>query len=158
MILLKEIHNAVAELLKEHTTFETYSNEVKENIVLPCFYCAVTERPSVAQNAEVVRREVDVTLNFLPEVDDSGARKEVDGLQMQTMLGAIFGNLFKVSDRHLMVRQQAKDYGGENSDIPLFSFTLDFFDDLNLNNSDEDAQADKIEQVTTDVRVRAINT
>ncbi len=134
MLSTISIFNAVSKKIEKETGCVVYSNEVLENFKAPCFFLKVSERETEDVGISVMKRIVDVSLNYFPSASEKRVRSELDGNLMAAKLHSIFHLNIQVEDRYIVIRNRRHDFGGENFDILIFSFDLSFFDDFKVQN------------------------
>jgi hypothetical protein len=145
----RDIDEAVSVALREKTGFTCYSNEVTEGLELPCFFLKSTLAESQSAGLKTVRKTVRVIINFFGRLKKhSTIRDEDERDKMAATLYDIFFRTLKVKDRFFLITDQSDALAGENQDILIFSFNLEFFDSV------EEEENEDITKITVETKIK----
>lgn len=141
MINNSDIEYAVTQVLKEETQYECYSNEVTEGFQIPCFFLKAKTQSTEAAGISTVKKTVRVIINYFgPFGEDKVIRDEEERQDMTALLYSLFRQQLKVIDRVFLITDQADELGGDNQDILIFTFNIEFFDDFDIEDEETDIE------------------
>lgn len=132
MLSTIDIMNAFSDRIEKETGCEVYSNEVLEGFRTPCFFIKLSEKEAEDYGRNLMRRNIEVSLNYFPPAEGKRVRSELDGNSMAFRLHRLFHLNIPIGDRVLLIKTRRHDFGGENYDILIFTLELDFFDDFEV--------------------------
>lgn len=131
MITEKDIEGACADNLRKAGNCPCYSEEVLEGFKAPAFFCKAFLQTAEPAGNLTVRKMVHVVTNYYgPQGENRIIRSEENREEMAATLFRLFYRTLKVGDRFLFIRNQSQTLGGENQDVLIFTFDLDFFDQI----------------------------
>lgn len=122
---LKDIKKAVnSALKKQFPECKVYGADTVEGYTRPSFFVYVTQTFSeTTKNA--FHKNVEIEIDYIQKSPDEGGAMEFFR-KMETL----FGQKLQVETRLLNTSNLNMDFQGENSNIPVFSFDVEFWDTI----------------------------
>lgn len=123
---LIDIYTAINGLLGErYHDIKIYGKEVKEGFDKPAFFVSLDTVNNENQSVNFRYKKYDVLIVYFQDKKD-----EIDNFEKIDELIDLFGNTIKVKDRYIRVIEYDHEYIGEDDDILQFTFTIEYFDDV----------------------------
>lgn len=122
---LKEIKKAVnAALKKAYPDYKIYGTDTIEGYERPCFFTYVNLTFSESTK-NMTHKNVEVTIDYIQRSPD-----ESDGMDFFEKMERLFSLKLDTGNRKLSTDNQQSNFVGDNSDIPSFSFDVEFWDEI----------------------------
>jgi len=124
-LTLKEIKKAVNSALKEkYPDVKIYGADTVEGYTRPSFFVYVTQTYSEAiKNA--FHKNVEVEIDFIQKAPD-----EAEGMDFFSNMEKLFGLKLTVGSRNLNTSNIDLNFQGENANIPVCQFDVEFWDQI----------------------------
>lgn len=120
---LKDIKKAVNSALKEkYPDMKIYGADTVEGYTRPSFFVYVTQTFSESTK-NAFHKNVEVEIDYIQK-----AANEADGMIFFAAMEELFGQKMKVGDRSLNTSNMDLNFQGENSNIPVCAFDMEFWD------------------------------
>lgn len=129
---LKDIKKAVnAALKKQFPECKVYGSDTVEGYTRPSFFVYVTQTFSeTTRNA--VHKNVEIEIDYIQKSPDEG--KSMEFFQIMENL---FGQKLQVEKRKLNTGGLNMNFQGEHVNIPVFSFEVEFWDEIRKTDNSE---------------------
>lgn len=120
---LKEIKKAVNSALKErYPDMKIYGADTVEGYTRPSFFTYVTQTFSESTK-NAFHKNVEVEIDLIQKIAN-----EADGVAFFAAMEEIFGQKLTVGNRNLNTNGLNLSFQGENSNIPVCTFEVEFWD------------------------------
>lgn len=120
---LKEIKKAVNSALKEkYPDMKIYGADTVEGYTRPSFFVYITQTFSESTK-NAFHKNVEVEIDYIQKTAN-----EADGMDFFTAMEKTFGQKLKVGSRNLNTSNMDLNFQGENSNIPVCTFDVEFWD------------------------------
>lgn len=120
---LKEIKKAVSSALKKlYPKVNIYGADTVEGYSKPCFFVYATQTFSEATK-NAIHKNVEVEIDYIQNSPD-----ESKAMDFFEKMENTFCQKLKVGDRYLSTSELLIDFSGEHSNIPVFTFDVEFWD------------------------------
>jgi hypothetical protein len=122
-LTLKEIKKAVNSALKErYPEYKIYGADTIEGYTRPSFFVYITQTFSEStKNAR--HKNVEVEIYYIQK-----AANEADGTDFFTIMEEMFGQKLTVGSRSLNTSDMELTFQGENANVPMCRFDVEFWD------------------------------
>lgn len=122
---LKNIKKAVNTALKEKfPDHKIYGADTVEGYTRPSFFVYVTQTFSESTK-NMIHKNVEIEIDFIQI-----SSNEAEAMNFFSAMENIFGQKLKVGERFLNTSEHTLDFQGENANIPVFSFDVEFWDEI----------------------------
>ena len=122
---LKEIKKAVSSALKKpYPKTKVYGADTVESYSKPCFFVYVTQTFSEATK-NAIHKNVEIEIDYIQNSPDEN--KAMDFFEK---MENAFCQKLVVGTRHLSTSELLADFAGERSNIPVFTFDVEFWDEI----------------------------
>ncbi len=149
MITPDDIRDAAAAALKAKTKAKIYRNEVVEGFFTPCFFVTSYITSIQAAGRDIVRAEAAVEISYFASKDATKrVRDETEAYEIMAALSSLFSVKLHVKDRFLNITDNSFAWVGENNDVPVFQFVLEYFDD-----ADEEESGGEEGELITEINI-----
>ena len=141
---LKEIKRAVNDALKkEYPGARIYGNDTIEGYEKPAFFVYVMQ--TFAESTKNARhKNVEVEIDYIQKRPD-----EVEGMNFLEKAEEIFGQKLTVGYRSLSTANIDCQFQGENQNIPVVTFDIEFWDNIEKRETTETMKTLIISQEVT---------
>lgn len=113
---------AVNELLStKYPMYKIYGKEIKEGYTAPSFFTEILDKGSRANTKNFVSGGFTVKIIYFQK-----EKNELDQLKKVDEIKNLFGLIFFVGERRLLVREYSHDFIGEYSDILQISIDINY--------------------------------
>ena len=120
---LKEIKKAVNSALKEkYPNMKIYGADTVEGYTRPSFFVYITQTFSESTK-NALHKNAEIEIDYIQKAAD-----ETDGMDFFAAMEEIFGQKLKVDSRSLNTSNINLEFQGENSNIPVCTFDVEFWD------------------------------
>lgn len=122
---LKEIKKAVNSALKKlYPQAKVYGADTVEGYSKPCFFVYITQTFSeTTKNA--IHKNVEIEIDYIQNSPD-----ESKAMDFFEKMENAFCQKLVVGARHLSTSELFTDFAGEHSNIPVFTFDVEFWDEI----------------------------
>lgn len=125
MLKQKDILKAVISLLKtKYADTKYYTDEIVEGFKQPCFFVKLIKQ----RNTETKNTNSNSICIILTYFADVATNKQLAFLDCEDVINDLFGNGFKVTDRHLHIKSISAERIGEEQDILQITISIDYLD------------------------------
>ena len=122
---LKEIKKAVNFALKErYPDMKIYGADTVEGYTRPSFFVYITQTFSESTK-NAFHKNVEVEIDFIQKHTN-----EADGMDFFAAMEEMFGQKLTVGSRSLSTSAMDLNFQGENSNIPVCTFDVEFWDSI----------------------------
>ena len=122
---LKEIKKAVNSALKEkYPDIKIYGADTIEGYTRPSFFVYATQTFSESTK-NAFHKNVEVEIDFIQKSVD-----ETEGINFFTTMEKLFGQKLVVGSRSLTTTNMSLNFEGENANIPVCQFDVEFWDKI----------------------------
>lgn len=137
MLTQIDILKAVRDILINHYEYPVYLDEVKEGFESPCFFLK-SIRLTNLDNKSYELNNITIYLTFFSE---KGTLTAEELYIIQDSLTSYFRSGFTVQkdNRYLLTRNLSHEIDGEDSDIIIFSFDIQYYDYLYTKDNENEA-------------------
>lgn len=120
---LKEIKKAVNSALKEkYPNMKIYGADTVEGYTRPSFFVYITQTFSESTK-NALHKNAEIEIDYIQKAAD-----EADGMDFFAAMEETFGQKLKVDSRNLNTSNINLEFQGENSNIPVCTFDVEFWD------------------------------
>lgn len=120
---LKEIKKAVNSALKErYPDMKIYGADTVEGYTRPSFFTYVTQTFSESTK-NAFHKNVEVEIDYIQK-----SANETDGMNFFEAMEELFGQKLTVGSRNLSTSNMDLNFQGENANIPVCQFDMEFWD------------------------------
>ena len=122
---LKEIKKAVNSALKErYPDMKIYGADTVEGYTRPSFFVYITQTFSESTK-NAFHKNVEVEIDFIQKNTN-----EADGMNFFASMEEMFGQKLTIGSRSLNTNNMELDFQGENLNIPVCRFDVEFWDQI----------------------------
>ena len=122
---LKEIKKAVNSALKErYPDMKIYGADTIEGYTRPSFFGYITQTFSESTK-NAFHKNVEVEIDFIQKHTN-----EANGMDFFAVMEEIFGQKLTIGNRSLNTSNVNLNFQGENSNIPVCTFEVEFWDSI----------------------------
>lgn len=122
---LKEIKKAVNSALKErYPDTKIYGADTVEGYMKPSFFVYATQTFSESTK-NAFHKNVEIEIDFIQKSPNEAA-----GMDFFNAMQELFGQKLTVGNRSLNTSNMDLNFQGENSNIPVCQFDIDFWDSI----------------------------
>lgn len=108
-------------LSSKYPEYKIYGKEIKEGYETPSFFTEIVDRGSRAETKNFASGGFTVKVTYFQKV-----KNELDQLKKVDEIKDLFGLIFFVGKRRLVVGEYSHDFIGEYSDILQISIDIDY--------------------------------
>lgn len=137
MLTQIDILKAVRDILKTHYDYPVYLDETKEGFESPCFFLK-SNRLTNLDNKSYELNNITIYLTFFSE---KGTLNAEELYTIQDSLTSYFRSGFAVQkdNRYLLTKNLSHEIDGEDSDIIILSFDIQYYDYLYTKDNENEA-------------------
>lgn len=123
---LLDIKAAVITALREKygSVYKVYGNDTTEGYVKPCLFVYI-DQTFADRTKNAYHRAAEIEIDCMRKTV-----KEVESLAFFAEMEELFGGKLEVGDRFLNCTDQSEEYTGEHENIPVFTFTVEYWDQI----------------------------
>ena len=122
---LKEIKKAVNSALKErYPDRKIYGADTIEGYIRPSFFVYITQTFSESTK-NAAHKNVEIEINFIQR-----AATEEEAMKFFSEMEELFGQKVTAGNRNLNTNNMELDFQGENLNIPVCRFEVEFWDQI----------------------------
>ena len=129
---LKEIKRAINTVLKKmYPDVKIYGADTMEGYTRPAFFVYVTQTFS-EKTKNAVHKNVEIEIDLIQKRPD-----ELAAMELFEKMEAAFGYKLAVGDRKLNTDHMDYMFEGENDNIPVVTFEVEFWDEIKREDNSE---------------------
>lgn len=119
------IKKAVSNALKEmYPNAKVYGTDTIEGYKKPCFFVYASQT-FLESTKNAVHKNVEIEIDYIQKKPN-----ETESMNFFQNVQNKFMQKIQVGERFLNTSEQSSDFNGENNDIPVFTFNIEYWEDI----------------------------